>query len=329
MTITYEQAYSKLDSIVESALVNFECEVLTEGVDVGKAFRVVKAAIIKLIDTVINFVKQLAVKFKARGIDSVPYKAGELKAAVDRATADSMCASIAKVAGDLRNGEVNTNANAGIKLGERTTADGTVSKADIIAILNSVHKTTAQLKAEINRYADKDPDAAKKLEIIKGYVTKLNQVANAVATVVGKAGESARADAKAQKAADAAKAAEGRAQVPSTQSESATVRMAKLLVEAAAILEEANGEADPAVDAHPYVDGIEGGEGTQDPIAEIPEEKPEEAAEPCPEVSGGEGAPVDLEEIKDLVGDDKEAIALMTEPEGSAVCEAVEIDFGF
>lgn len=328
MTITYEQAYNKLDSIVESALVNFECEVLTEGVDVGKAFRVVKAAIIKLIDTVINFVKQLAVKFKARGIDSVPYKAGELKAAVDRATADSLCASISKVAGDLRNGDVNTNANAAIKLGERTTADGTVSKADIIAILNTVHKTTAQLKAEINRYADNDPDAAKKLEIIKGYVTKLNQVANAVATVVGKAGESARADAKAQKAADAAKAAAGKAQVPSTQSESATVRMAKLLVEAAAILEEAEG-GDAAVEAHPYVDGIEGGEGTQDPIDDIPEEKPEEAADPAPEVSGGEGAPVDLEEIKELVGDDKEAIALMTEDEGSAVCEAVEIDFGF
>ena len=269
MTITYEQAYNKLDSIVESALVNFECEVLTEVVDVGKAFRVVKAAIIKLIDTVINFVKQLAVKFKARGIDSVPYKAGELKAAVDRATADSLCASISKVAGDLRNGDVNTNATAAIKLGERTTADGTVSKADIIAILNTVHKTTAQLKAEINRYADNDPDAAKKLEIIKGYVTKLNQVANAVATVVGKAGESARADAKAQKAADAAKAAAGKAQVPSTQSESATVRMAKLLVEAAAILEEAEG-GDAAVEAHPYVDGIEGGTQSRHPTGMSP-----------------------------------------------------------
>ena len=64
-------------------------------------------------------------------------------------------------------------------------------------------------------------------------------------------------------------------------------------------------------------------EELQNAIDDIPEEKPVVDDEyPADDVTGGEGEKLDQEEIKDLIGDDAEALALLTQDDNSVIIDA-------
>ena len=341
--MTINQYTDKMFSIIETALYNYEVNALVEAADdpeaaetnkpskFANAMKVVGAAIKKVWDAIINAFKWLIDKIKnvvnkpiTLDADVEVYK-GALRANT----------TLGMYAKELLNGRIDCVKNG--KLAEELEkalekelcrAGQTINTREIMAVCKKYVAMASQLRNigfkgneedvnEANRAVKQIADAYTK------YAADCRKLCQKIVDI-----KQTDDDKLAGKIAGRDKAAkkEEKRQLkmkPMTDDASSAddiTLAAQLIMEAAQLLSEG---------AEDYVDGIEGGEGTQKDIEDIPEEKPVVDDEyPADAVTGGAGEPIDQEEVKDLVDGDKEAIDILNDDEGSkTVTESVILRF--
>ena len=338
MEMTFNEYSSKMFSILETAIYNFEINTLVEAADGEDAaekkesrFAALKSVAGKVWNKVWGAIKTFISKIIATAnelINSPVVVTEDMKLYPGATKFDG---TLMRFANEFASGKID-NADEALKY-----LDNSVNMTDEIKTGTEIHT-----RGLVNTYK-KYEAAIVKLEAmnfkgdsdeLKVAQTVLKRIINVLYSYAGQADKLMRmraaqvvATAEKKAANKAAKQeekirakAEAKAKNESVEANDIDLS-ARLILEAANLLRE---------DAEDYVDGIKGGEGTQKDIDDIPEEKPEVADEYPADVTGGEGEKINQEEIKDLVGDDEEAIAILNDDDvcgGKAVTESVVISF--
>ena len=352
MEMTFDQYTSKMFSILETALYNYEIDTLVEAADgeenaekkdsrfsalksVAKTvFSNIWKAIVAAWNWVVNRINELKNKPVVLKTDVTV-----LKGAVE------FDSNIMRYATEIQKGDVSLCKEASdyltkletvtFKAGEtvNTAKLATIAKKYIAAaskcsayadVLHSDEKEMRQISNTLKAIANKLTEmhkGAHKLIAFKEVADKEADDAR-VADKIGKKREALKAKAD---RLDAKINAKAHAQAIKDRVNNESVDADDIALSARLILEAANLLSEDASD---YVDGIDGGEGAYQDIDDIPEEKPETTGEYDEDVNGGEGEKIDQEEIKDLLDDDSEAIAILNDDEGGkAITESVVITF--
>ena len=337
--MTLNQFTDKMFSIMETALYNYEINTLVEAADdpeaaeankpgkFANAVAVVKAALRKVWDAIVAAFKWVVDKINAAKHAPITLDS-DIEVYKGALSANTTLGMYAK---ELLNGRIDCVNNGKLDKELETALEKEIKKAgdtinskDIMAIAKKYSAMAAQLRSIGFKGAEEDADAATKAvrkiaDVYTKYASDCRKLCGKIVDI-----KQTEDDKLANKIADKrekARVKNEKAQLKTANESVDTVALAaQLLIEAANLLNE---------DAEDYVDGIEGGEGTQKDIEDIPEEKPTTDDEyPADAVTGGEGEKIDQEEIKDLVDGDKEAIDILNDDEGSkAITESVILHF--
>lgn len=336
MEMTFNEYTSKMFSILETAIYNYEIETLVEASDLAvvdnkdaaekkaSRFEAVKKIAKNVWDKIWTAIKNFfsALVRKANELVNAPVVLTKDMQLYPGAT--KFDSTLMRYASELAAGKVE-NADEALKyldnsVNMETVKEGTeINTRNLTAIykkylaaIEKCEKTTFNGDNENLKVAQ--TVLKRIINVLYSYADQADKLMTArTAQVI--ANKAAKEKAKADK-----KKEDIKEEVKNESVEADDIALsARLILEAANLLKE---DAD-------YVDGIEGGEGTQKEIEDIPEEKPETTGEyPADDITGGEGEKVDQEEIKDLLDDDKEAIAILNDDEGGkAVTESVIITF--
>lgn len=327
--MTLNQFTDKMFSIMETALYNYEINTLVEAADDpeaaeankeskwSKAMAVVKAAMAKVWNAI-----RVAYRWVIDKLNAIKHGPITLDKDIEiYKGALSPNTTLGMYAKELLNGRIDCVLNgsldkeidAALKEKETKKAGETINSKDVLASAKKYEAMAVQLtnigfkgsKEDMNTATD----ACKKVASV---FNKFASDCRALAVKIVDIQESKVSGVTKEQVADLNK--------KMNESADTITLAAQLLIEAANLLNE---------DAEDYVDGIEGGEGTQKDIDDIPEERPAIDDEyPADAVTGGVGEKIDQEEIKDLVDGDKEAIDILNDDEGSkAITESVIIHF--
>lgn len=334
MDMTFDQYTSKMFSILETAIYNYEINTLVEAADgedttekKASRFAALKDVAKKVWNNIWKAIKTFISNLVAKANDLVnaPVTIDEDMKLYPGAT--KFDGTLMRYANELASGKID-NVDEAIKY-----LDTSVNMTDVVKAGSSVN--TRGIGSTYKKYLA----AIEKLEGVtfngdsddlKTAQTALKRIINVLYSYAGQADKLITAKAKqviANKEAKAeAKAAKEAEKINKAKANNESVEADDISLSARLILEAANLLRE---DAEDYVEGIEGGEGTQKDIDDIPEEKPETTGEyPADDITGGEGEKADQEEIKDLLDGDEEAIAILNDDEGGkAITESVVIRF--
>lgn len=356
MELTMSQYIDKLEGLMETAIYNYEVEVLSEAAEaaegaeskealaakakgkMGSVGKLISNALrtiwLKVQDFIYAMVEKYDRLIRFRNVDIVVTKEDNIKIHADSTIYNPKFAAIlsAMSSRTLTQEDVDKAAQ---EVDSLNTKDkwipviGEVGKNKLLA-MSRVAKRYAVLAKKAANASNSFSTTEMQSTVLSGAKNVLTKLADILTKAIGSAnnikeiktatqdkkiadytankmGEKAekrqqRRDKKFQKEYDRAKAK------GDTQNES-TEMVSDLLRTAAMLLNES---------------GID-----QDDIEDIPEERPVYDDEyPADDITGGAGAKLSCDEIKDLVGDDKEAIAILADDEGSkAITESVIITF--
>ena len=336
MDMTFETYSSKMFSILETAIYNYEINVLVEDAEGPEAAEKkesklanLKAVAAKIWSNIWKAIKSLfqTIAAKANELINSPVTVTEEDGITIYPGATKFDGTLMRYANEFAAGKIDNVDDAltymdkvqmtdkfakGTEVPTRGIA-GTVKK--YIAAIERLEKVTFNGDNEDLKTAQ---TAIKRIiGILTSYANQAKKLLSAKATQTA---EEIKAKAESKAAKMASKDDKETATNESVDDSNITLS-ARLILEAANLLRE---------DAEDHVDGIEGGEGTQDPIDDIPEEKPETTGEyPAEDVTGGEGAPIDQKEVKELVEDDKEAIDILNDDEGGKAVQTESVVIHF
>lgn len=326
--MTFSDLLYKVDAMLETAIYNYEVEVMTESANEDPekkasklealkkvfvtAIKKIWEAILNLIDTIIakfdQYIRNKNVPIEA-GHDITIYPQvkefdGKLYDAFVKVTAKGVTEEDVKAAEEVLKGY---NKETAYKAGDE------ISVADLIKIRRNLNKwknfAAKAHKAEAyvaNVIANGGDIASDVKTVIGRFASLTSSVLKDAQTIIGMGNTAAALAAqddknKKQEAREAKRAAKDMAD-GGAQNESSTEIASKLLGIASALLEGA------------------------DDIYEENSVKGDEY--PADDITGGEGQKPTQEEVKDLVGDDKEALAILADDEGSTtVHESIVIKF--
>lgn len=343
MEMTFNNYLYKLDSIIESAIFNYETEVMTEDIDESSDYyalktaekkegkfkavcRVIGAAIEKAWMAVIAFIDKMINKYyeciKYRNVDvevvediKIYHAALSFDPMLNTILSNMISKNVSEEDIDKAEKYMSQVGNMDLDNENKviTFKKGSFIKAKDIIALQAAAKNYKKLsekalKAEGAFSAMEDKSelvsrAAKVITRLSGIVQSIVAQGDKIVDLYHKAqglqkelDDNAKKVKKAEK--EAKKAAKKNDKEPTNESADL---VSALLSTASALLESVDDE---------------------DPVAEFDDEYPAD------NISGGEGEKIDHEEIKDLINDDEEALAILTDDEGSAtVHENVVITF--
>ena len=335
MDMTFNEYTSKMFSILETAIYNYEINTLVEAAD-GEAtdaevaakkesrWGAVKALAKKVLSAVWNAIVLAYKKIVEKANELVNAPVILQKDMVVYPGATKFDSTLMRYANEFAAGKID-NVDEAIAYMDKLNMTDKFAKGSQVntrGIASTAKKYTVAIsKLEGISFAGKDKDtldrAVAACKRIVGVLNSYSKQANELLTAKA---EQTEAAAKAKAEAKAAKQKEKMGAMPESVEADDIALSARLILEAANLLRE---------DAEDYVDGIEGGEGTQKAIDDIPEEKPVTTGEyPADDITGGEGEKIDQDEIKELLDNDDEAIAILNDDEGGkAITESVVIHF--
>lgn len=332
MEMAFNEYSSKMFSILETAIYNFEINTLVEAADgedtaekKESRFAALKSIAKKVWTTVWTAVKKFISNLIAKLKDhKEPVIINEDTKLYPAAT--KFDGTLMRYANELASGKID-NADKALKYLDTSVnmvevkAGTSINTRGLMTVYNKYIAAIEKLEATTFNGDSEALKVAKEvhkrtINVLYSYAIQIDKLINERTKQVT---ERMKAETEAKAAKEAEKINKAKANNESVDTDDIALS-ARLILEAANLLRE---------DAEDYVDGIEGGEGTYKDINDIPEEKPETTGEyPADDITGGEGEKVDQEEIKDLLGDDSEAIAILNDDEGGkAVTESVIITF--
>ena len=338
MEMTFNEYTSKMFSILETAIYNYEINTLVEAADgednaekkesrwnnvkaiAKKVLGAIWAAIKTAYQKFIGFLNEIIHKPVVLTEDMVVYP-GAIK----------FDSTLMRYANEITSGKIDNvdEINKYLDAIETTEKLAKGTTVDTKGLMGACKKYVAAIerleKVSVNTEAD--PETLKVIQGTAKRISKLlteynSQAKNLVISKEIQNQTQKRDKVKAKLVDENAKLSDLHAKKLNNES----VEADDIALSAALILEAANMLRE---DAEDYVDGIEGGEGAYMDIDDIPEERPEFTREyPADDITGGEGEKIDQEEIKDLLDGDKEAIAILNDDEGGkAITESVVIRF--
>ena len=334
MDMTFDQYTSKMFSILETAIYNFEINTLVEAAEGEEApekkesrFAALKAVAKKVWTTVWTAVKKFISNLIAKLKDRINEPVVIEKDMKLYPAATKFDGTLMRYANELASGKID-NADEALKYLDTSVnmvdvnAGTTINTKGLVTVYNKYLAAIEKLEATTFNGDSEALKVAQEvhkriINILYSYAGQVDKLTNLRTKQVV---ERMKAEAEAKAAKEEEKINKAKAKVNNESVDADDISLsARLILEAANLLRE---DAD-------YVDGIEGGEGTQKDIDDIPEEKPETTGEyPADDITGGEGEKPDQEEIKDLLDGDAEAIAILNDDEGGkTVTESVVIHF--
>ena len=319
MEMTFNEYTSKMFSILETAIYNYEINTLVEAADgedtpekKESRWASVKAIAKKVFSAIWTAIKTFFGKIvdKANELVNKPVTLMEDMTVYPGAT--KFDATLMRYANEFAAGKVNNVDDAikymdGVQMTDKFSKGATVNTRGIATAAKKYHVAIVKLEQVAFNGDDESLKTAQKaiqrvIGILRSYAKQANELLDAkLAQDIADKRDARKA--KSDKAFDkinekAHKQAvkEGLSEKPNNESVEADdiALSARLILEAASIL---NGE--------------------------------EETAEyPADDITGGEGEKIDQEEIKELVDNDQEAIAILNDDEGGkAITESVIITF--
>lgn len=334
MDMTFNQYTSKMFSILETAIYNYEINTLVEAADgedtaekKESRFAALKSVAKKVWANIWKAIKTFISNLIAKANDLINKPVTIMEDMKLYPGATKFDGTLMRYASELASGKID-NVDEAIKYLDTSVNMTDILKAGSTVNVRGINSTYKKYLAAIEKLEavnfEGDSDELKTAQtalkritnVLYQYAIQADKLITARTKQVI-AEKQAKAESKAAKQAEKIKNAE--ANNESVEADDIALS-ARLILEAANLLKE---------DAEDYVSGIEGGEGTYDDINDIPEEKPETTGEyPADDITGSEGEKVDQEEIKDLLDGDAEAIAILNDDEGGkAVTESVVIHF--
>ena len=314
--MTYAQHISELTSLVESAILNYDYMVLTEAADDETAMQKVKAAGNSIWNTIVIAIKKLAafiMNVYNKTIAFIKKTGGHIELARDaevpvvfnKLPKEHISAiKSAIVDGSFEAPVAVDNIGKMLKKTETIKAGTKLNINDQGKFIDFCNKVLTDLNKKIDTLkndesnSDKMSAANRLLKVINDITTEINKGLTVVT--------SNQTEPKKREVVD------GKIKVVEESADDFSNRelAAHCLIEAAQLLRESS-------------------DLPQDDIDEIPEEKPEVAPEYPETTSGGDELPEDhLEDTKELVNDDKEAMDILTKDEDSKIItEAINLIF--
>lgn len=342
MEMTFNEYTSKMFSILETAIYNYEINTLVEAADgedntekKESRWATLKAVAKKVLNAIWTAIKTFFQKIAAKANELINKPVTLMDDMTTYPGATKFDSTLMRYANEFASGKVD-NVDEAIKYMDTVAMTDKFSKGSEVntrGIAGTVKKYLAAIEKLEKVTFNGDDEALKTAQtaikrvvgILKSYANQANELLNAkLAQDIATKRDALKAKSDKLDAEMNAKAHDQTIKERKSMGESVeaddVALSARLILEAANLLRE---------DAEDYVDGIEGGEGTQKDIDDIPEEKPVVTDEyPADDITGGEGEKIDQEEIKDLLDGDKEAIAILNDDEGGkAITESVVIRF--